>query len=294
MTFFAGHNGVVRLRRNTRKNTLSVNVAPNDVNTTLNRFSFDGAEDELLTGDFISISTTDSRGLEFLPLSFWSWIDNITEPQEKAGFYGNINAMGGIRVFNQFNDAVNNTRANETALNEFTGAPIPIKVEIEDTNFNTLGKVTGFTLNTEREAVEITSLNDKFRQQYSAGLISGSGSIDALFAYDTEGAEETSLLMIQLIQRVESGSSFEAALFLTTDEAYGSASNVWYQFEAVVTRAGVEVGSDGIISCAIDFLTTGEVRVQVGDTSDPFLKEDEGKILLNNYTVDALLTEVSD
>lgn len=293
MTVFAGHNGVVRLRRSTRNFQLSTLIGPDDINTSLNRFSFSGAEDEVLIGDFLTFATEDPRGLAFLPPSFWSWA-NTTVPLQKAGFYGNINPLGGIRAFRQFNDAVNNERANEVALSTFTGDPLPVSLSIEDTNFNTLGKVTGYTLNTEREAVETTTLSDKFKQQYSAGLISGSGSIDAVFGYDTIANQETPLLMLQLIQRVETGSSFEASLFLTTENAYGSDSDVWYQFEAVVTRAGVEVRSDGMVTCAIDFLTTGEVKLQVGIAPSYILQEDQGKINLSEYTVDALLKEVED
>lgn len=293
MTVFAGHNGVVRLRRSTRNFQLSTQIVPDDINTGLNRFSFAGAEDELLTGDFLSLSTEDPRGLLFLPPSFWSWT-NTTVPLQKAGFYGNINALGGIRAYRQFNDAVNNDREKEVALTAFTGDPLSLNLSIEDTNFNTLGKVTGYTLNTEREAVETTSLSDKFKQQFSAGLISGSGSIDAVFGYETITNQETPLLMLQLIQRIETGSSFEASLFLTTENAYGSDSDVWYQFEAVVTRAGVEVRSDGMVTCAIDFLTTGEVKLQVGIAPSYVLQENEFKINLNEFTVDALLKEVED
>jgi hypothetical protein len=293
MTVFAGHNGVVQLRRSTQRLSLATSVEPDDVNTTLNRFSFEGAENELLTGDFVTFSTDDSRGLAFLPPSFWSWT-NTTTPLGKAGFYVNVNQLGGLRAFRQFADAINNARAEELQLAEFSGSPLPVDVVVEDTNLNTLGKVTGYTLNTEREAVETTTLSDKFRQQYSAGLISGNGSIDVLFGYDTIGRDETPLLMLQLIQRIETGSSFEAALFLATEESYGSEFDVWYQFEAVVTRAGVEVRSDGIISCAIDFLTTGEIRLQVGKAPSYVLQENQGRINLTDFTVDALLKEIDD
>jgi hypothetical protein len=293
MTVFAGHNGVVQLRRSTQNFKLSAQISADDINTPLNRFSFNGAEDEVLTGDFLSFSTIDPRGLLFLPPSFWSWTDTIV-PLQKAGFYGNINPLGAIRGFRQFNDAVNNRRQNEISLVPFAGAPVSVDLSIEDTNFNTLGKVTGYTLNTEREAIETTALSDKFKQQYSAGLISGGGTIDAIFGYDTIINQETPLLMLQLIQRIETGSAFEASLFLTTENTYGSDLDVWYQFNAIVTRAGVEVRSDGLITCAIDFLTTGEVKLQVGVAPSYVLQESQFKINLNEYTVDALLKEVED
>jgi hypothetical protein len=293
MTVFAGHNGVVKLRRSTQNFQLAAEISPDDINTRLNRFSFAAAEDEVLTGDFLSFSTEDPRGLLFLPPLFWNWT-NTTVPLQKAGFYGNINPLGAIRAFRQFNDAVNNERENEVALVPFTGEPLGVNLAIEDVNFNTLGKVTGYTLNTEREAVETTTLSDKFKQQYSAGLISGNGTIDAVFGYETIANEETPLLMLQLIQRVETGSAFEASLFLTTESAYGSDLEVWYQFNGIVTRSGVEVRSDGLISCAIDFLTTGEVKLQVGVAPSYVLQENQSKINLSEYTISSLLKEVED
>jgi hypothetical protein len=70
MTFFVGHTGIVRLQRNA-SNSFPAVVSPEDVNTTLNRFSFENSEDNLITGDLIEISTTDARGIDFLPSSFW-------------------------------------------------------------------------------------------------------------------------------------------------------------------------------------------------------------------------------
>jgi hypothetical protein len=294
MTVFAGHNGVVQLRRNTQNAKLSTNLQPDDINIALNRFSFDGAEDELLTGDTVTISTEDTRGLLFLPTSFWSWTTTAV-PLNKATFFVNVNAVGGIRVFRGFNDAVNNVRANEVSLASFSGAPLLVSLSVTSTNFYTVGKVTGYTLNTEREAVETTVLSDKFKQQYSAGLISGNGSIDALFSCDAADLEETPLLMLQIIQRIETGSAFESSLYLTTKSAYGSSLDVWYQFKAVVTRSGVEVSADGIITCAIDFLTTGEVKLQVGSAPGSALQQEDGsKLNLGEYTLGALLQKVED
>lgn len=281
------------MRRSTQKIAIKTEINSNDINTILNRFSFEGAENDVLTGDYLTFTTEDPRGLAFLFPSFWSWTDT-TVPLQKASFYVNVNGMGGMRVYRQFNDAVNNNRDNESPLQLINGSPLEVEVLIEDTNFNTVGKIEGYTINTERDAVDVTSLNDKFRQQYSAGLISGNGSIDALFAYQTVINEETPLLMLQLIQRVETGSSFEASLFLVTKNAATSEFDVWYQFEAMVTRAGVEVRGDGIVSCAIDFVTTGEIKLQVGIAPSYVLQENQFKINLSEYTVDALLKEVED
>lgn len=300
MTFFAGHTGSVRLRRNTQAVSFASEITSDDVNTTLQRLGFDGSLENILTGDRITISTTDPRKLACFPASTWPAIVNgLPVPnsgtvQESIAAYVNVNLYGGLRFFRTFEDAVNNNRAAELPLVSFSGAPIPIDISIEDTDFNTAGSVTGFTFQTEREAVETTSLSDKFKQQYSAGLISGSGSIDALFNPYVQARQESSLLLLQLIQRVEIGSSFEAELFITDQNAYGSDLDVYYQFSAVITRAGVEVRSDAIISASIDFLATGEIKLLVGRSPGYVLQQNQGRILTKLYEVDALLKEVDD
>lgn len=300
MTFFAGHTGTVRLRRNTQAVSFASEIASDDINTTLQRMGFDGSLENILTGDRITISTTDPRKLICFPASTWpEIIDGLPVPnsgtvRESIAAYVNVNLYGGLRFFRTFEDAINNNRAVELPLVSFTGGPVPIDVSIEDTDFNTAGSITGFTFQTEREAVETTSLSDKFKQQYSAGLISGSGSIDALFNPYTQLRQESSLLLLQLIQRVEIGSSFEAELFITDQNAYGSDLDVYYQFGAVITRAGVEVRSDSIISASIDFLATGEIKLLVGVAPGYVLQQNQGRILTKLYDVDALLKEVDD
>lgn len=292
MTFFAGHTGTIRLRRNTQVTAFESVIEPDDVNTILNRVGFRGSMENMLTGDRVVITTTDSRDLAFLPASAWQ----VNARQDSAALYVNVNLAGGVRFFKEFEAALNNDRAKEILLTSFTGAPLPIEVSIEDTDFNTLGGVTGFTLQTERDAIETTTLSDKFKQQYSAGLISGSGSIDCLFR--TQGADsgrqELPLLMLQIIQRVEIGSSFETELFLTDQNVYGSNLDVYYSLQAVITRAGVEVKSDGIINCSIDFLSTGEMKLLAGVAPGYVLQENQNRILTQELGIDALLKEIDD
>lgn len=291
MTFFAGHTGMVRLRRNSQVVSFDSEITPDDVNTILNRLGFDGSLENLSTGDRITISTTDSRKLICFPAANWP---SVLQVQESIAAYVNVNLYGGLRFFRTFEGSINNDRDLELPLAAFTGAAIPIRVEIEDTDFNVAGSVTGFDFQTEREAIETTTLSDKFKQQYTAGLISGSGSLDALFNPTANGRQETSLLLLQLIQRVEIGSAFEAQLFITNENVYGSDLDVYYQFNAVVTRAGVEVRSDNIISASIDFLSTGEISLKVGVAPSDITLQDGGRILLNTFGTDALRLEVDD
>lgn len=291
MAVFVGHQGNVRLRRGTSNpyGLLTEQIIPDDVNTFLNRLSFDTAEDNLLTGDRIDITTEDPRGL--LCFSPSSWSSLVVENNISA--YVNVNAVGGLRFFDNFIDAVNNNRAAELTLTAFSGDALDVEVKVRDVSYNVLGNVTGYTLNTEREAMDSTALSDKFRRQYSAGLISGNGTIDCLFDYTTTGIKETPLLLLQLIHRIDIGSEFDLALYLTDKSLKPSLTNVFYEMTAMVTSAGVEVRDDGVVSCAVDFVTTGEIRLLIGEPSDYILKEDDDRIEIEQ-SLDYLLKELED
>lgn len=284
MTFFLGYNGSVRLRRDGQA-ALSSAISPDDVNTNLNRLGFEGSLENILTGDRLVITTEDARGLVCFATSAWS----SAQVEKSISAYVNVNAAGGLRFFASFSASVNNVRAQEYTLAAFAGAPLSITANIKDSSYNVLGSVTGYSVNTDREAIETTALSDRFRQQYSAGLISGSGSIDCIFSLETTGIAETPLLMLQLIQRVEIGSAFDCALYLT--ESAGT--DVFYELTALVTKSGVEVRNDAVITCTLDFVTTGEIRLLVGSPSGYVLQENDDRIVLDP-TLDYLLTETED
>lgn len=292
MTFFAGDAGFVRLRRTTQASSFTSVINPVDINVPLARLGFDGSLQNILTGDRVVITTTDNSPLSCFPAAAWPAGQGVVQNSITA--YVNVNLYGGLRFFYNFTDAVNNTRANEIDLVAIA-QDIPIEVTIEDTDFNLQGSVTGFTFQTERESVDITGLNDRFRQQYSAGIISGSGSIDALFNIDNIGTQEDSLLLIQLIQRLEIGSGFQAELFVMNKNEYGSNLDVFYQVDAVVTRAGVEVRGGSVISCSIDFVTTGDINLRVGNAPISLITQETTEpIYTSFFAVDELLQEIDD
>lgn len=290
MTYFLGHYGKILFRRKSSIGFAS-SVLPADINTSLNRFGIEGAVENLITGDEIEIRTTDARGLDFLPAATWPSGGGAT--QDSVVAFANVNAVGGIRLFSTFANAINNVRANEYAVENFAGAAIPVDVSIYGSVDRVLGDVTGFTFNTDREALDATVLSDRFKKMYSAGLISGGGSIDCLFNAGPSGVGENSLLMLQLINRATIGSEFSCALQLVEDEIYPGVKDIYYEFDAMITRSGIEVRADQVISCAIDFVTTGEIKILVGEPSGYILKEDSDRIRLQQ-NLDYLLTESED
>jgi len=213
---------------------------------------------------------------------------------KNARAYAHINQLGGIRLFDSFESAINNERADEYALAQFYGESLPVTIGVKDTRYNTLGSVTSFEINTDRAAMETTSLSDTFKQQYSAGLLSGNGSIECLFSYDTIPRQDTPLFLLQVINRINIGSAFKALLSISSvDRSPSFREEVYYEVEAVVTRAGVTVTSDALVACSIDFVTTGEFKLRVGIPTEFILKEDDDAIYLEQ-SLDYLLQEPSD
>jgi hypothetical protein len=291
VTYFVGRVGNVRLRRNS-ENVLTTIVKDADTVPVLNRIGIEGAIDNLLTGDKVTLSTDDPRGLVFLPVG--SWVDGEGVTQASFSAFINVNAAGGIRFFPTFQAAVNNIRAQEYTIQNFAGAPLPVQVLVRDLSPNVLGDVTSYEFNTDREALETTALSDKFKRMYSAGLISGSGKIDCIFNSQTSGVKETPLLALQLINRVDIGSEFDCLLSITNSDNDPSQLDIFYEFTAMVTRSGLQVSASELITCSIDFVTTGEIKLLVGRPSGYILKEDDDRIALNQNNLAFLLTEVED
>lgn len=291
MTFFLGNYGNVRLRRGTdlQLTELAASITVDDVNTSLNRVGIDESVSNLFTGDKVDIHTTDTRGLAFIPGTNWP-SGNV---EDTFSGYVNVNPAGGLRFFNTFTASVNNERSDEVALQAFTGDPIAVTVQVRDVSYNILGNVTSYEFNTSRDSIDVTALQDKFKRQYTSGLLSGSGRIECGFDYETTGINEPPFLMLQLIQRLDLGSAFDVALYLTDKEVDPDVESAFYQATAVVTNTGVSVEAQDYISCTVDFVTTGEIRLIIGKPSEYILKEDNDRIRIEqglNY----LLQEVTD
>ncbi len=293
MTFYLGNYGNIRLRRGTDPvlGSISSVIEIDDVSTVLNRVGFESGYENLLTGDRVDLTTADSRGLAFIPASNWS----VNQIQDTFSCFIHVNEVGGLRLYPTFEDAINNTRSNEIALQLFTGAALNIKATIRDIKFNLLGMVSQFEFNASRDAIEVTTLSDKYKKQYDAGLLSGSGRIECAFNYASTGIEEAPLLLLQIIQRLDIGSAFDLALYLTDKAVDPSLQNLFYLLTAVPTNTGISLRSGEIITCTIDFVTTGETRLIFGVPSDYLLKQDDDRIRTEDTaTIDFLLKEVTD
>jgi len=166
-----------------------------------------------------------------------------------------------------------------------------------------LGQVESYELNTNREAVDMTTLGNDFRSQYS-GLISGSGRVVCYWDYkDTVGGGEyeVSQYLAQLAIRSEIGSTIKMDLFLKAPgynpSGVADESNdvVWYEVYAVLTGSAIQFNSDGLVKMTADFITKGSVRLKVAtEVEYELLKEDLGSLVIDRAsgsTNDILLLE---
>jgi len=291
MAFYLGNYGNIRLRRGTEKflGSIEASIAPDDVSTTLERVGVSNSVDNIISGDRIDITTTDSRGLVFIAASNWS----NSAVQDTFSAFVNVNPAGGLRFYPTFESSINNVRSSEISLQAFAGDAIEVTIRVRDTVLNALGNVSSYEFNTSRESVDTTSLSDKHKQQYNAGLISGSGRIECFFDYTVKAPKEAPVVMLQTIQRLDFGCAFDIALYLTDEQIDPEVSTVFYQTTAVTTNTGISVETGGIVSCTIDFITTGEIRLIIGRPSDYILKEDDDRIKVEQ-DLGFLLQEVKD
>jgi hypothetical protein len=314
MAFYLGTHGNIRLRRGTEKDAGNFNatISPDDINTTLNRLGVDQSIDNLITGDRVVFTTTDNRRLDFIPDTRFGELEFLqTEASDqlitqsgdslfKNGLtaddftaYVNVNAVGGLRLYPAFADAINDERTTEIALDPFTDGPINVNLAVRDTRFDVLGNVTRYEFNTSRDAIDATALSDKYKQQFNAGLLSGSGRIECAFDYTTTASTEPPVVMLQTIQRLDAGCAFDLALYLTDKEVVPTVDNVFYLTTAVTTSTGISVEAGGLVNCTVDFVTTGQIRLVIGRPVDYILRENNGQTAAEP-TLDDLLQEITD
>lgn len=294
MTVYLGTYGQVELRRMSDDAEKSSVVNPGDVNTSRRRVSFDFDHGFLTTGDQLQITRTNAGTLDFVSTSGF-----LTGVKQSSGtWYINVDELGGVRLFNTFDKALEGLQSQAITLDSIA-SDIPISVKIVNSVPHILTQCTYFELNTNREVVDTTALGDEFRSQFS-GLISGSGNFRAYWDYLPTYAKSTTgeyaNYLLQLAIRTEVGAKFAAKLYLRVGDESGSKTTIddeiWYDIEGVITQAGVNFATDNAVEISADFVTTGPIRLLAKTTpSNKVLQEDTGEIRLEQNATQSLLQE---
>jgi hypothetical protein len=285
MGVILGHAGQIELRRNAAGRSYTSEVCPSDVNLDRNRFSFEFTPGMLLTGDQVEFKALDRGPLDFVEASGWyvpgTYPDGI--------WFVAVDQVGGITLYRTFDEAVSGEARGRVNLQR-PSRKIPIAVKVRNNIERIVGQVTDFTLNTSREAVDVTELGDEFRQQYSA-LISGSGQLNCFFDYErrmcddlsavVDGGIEMPIYLHQLLLRTELGSEFWAKFTLAgrapKPMGYGEDvdDEVYYEFNALVTNVAIAFEATQPVRTTVDFVTTGEIKLRTRMISNYILQEDD-------------------
>lgn len=295
MGIYLGNIGSVEIRRKSVEGAKQSLVNPSDVNASRNRFSFDFDEGFLITGDLVEIKTTDGTNLDFVAASGWA----ANAVQSSGNWYVHIDELGGIRLYNAFDDSLAGEAAGQVSLVALA-KDIPISVSIRDRDTRLLASITDYELNTNRETVDITTLSDQHRQQYST-LISGSGALTAHWDYVNAAASEPVNYLMQLVLRTEIGSTFGAKFYIKAPDTQSSGGSfaatqlndsLWWEFDALVTNSAVSFTPSDIVVSRIDFVTTGPIRLRASTRPVSYLlQESGGKLALEQDAASFLLLE---
>lgn len=291
MTVYFGNAGRIELTRSSGAQLIEAVVNESDVTPALNGFSFNDLNDSsaLVTGDLVEIKATDGRLLEWLAPAAWD--DNQQHRDIRA--YVSINQAGMLRLYREFEEAINEVVTARLPMVAFSGAPIQIVVSVENLVSRCIGQVTQFEFNSERNAVDVSQVGEEFRQVYSTA-ISGNGSLTAFFEYSAglceEAGTELPVYLHQLVVRQQLGAAFKAKLYvITRGSGKEQAHEIWYEFDAVITNCGLTVAPGEPMRSTINFLATGPINLRARFTSNYLTQENDDRILQERLQGDGAL-----
>lgn len=298
MGIYLGNVGNIELTRKSLEGAKESIVNPSDVNATRNRFSFDFEEGYLISGDLIEITATDGTNLDFVDAS--GWANSTVQPS--GNWYINVDELGGIKLYSNFADSLDGGVDGQISLNAIA-RDIPIRVIVRSRDIRLLACVTDYEINTSRESVDITTLSDEYRQQYSA-LISGNGRLTAQWDYANTTGDETVQYFMQLVLRTEIGSSFHGKFYIKSANTAAAAGSfaadqlndaLWWEFDAIVISSATSFAPGQIVVTTIDFITTGAIKLRARTQPQRYLlQENEDKIQLEQDATSFVLLEETD
>lgn len=312
MSVYLGEDGLVQIRRTVDESGFIALVKPSDVNTDRNRFSYDyvgflggGAggirdpekpdipdnRDEmqyvpLITGDRVRFQRVERQEVEQHGDTVITWV-NSTEDQElvekvypngttayDSDFvaYVNVDGLGGIRLYETFEDAINFKKNNAYELQNISEDHYFRVTAGQMDKFRGLARISSYEFTTNREQIDITSLGKNFRRYFSNGLISGQGRLECLWGVDVCGDSvdevecESVRYLAELILRLEEGAVFSGNFILNynNDNQRREQRFLFYECDkCVITSVGVTVTPGDVLRTTIDFVTSGPFQLRL-------------------------------
>lgn len=330
MSVYLGSDGFVQLKRTADSDGFIALVKPSDVNTTRNRFSYeyfgflgggigsnliDPSEPDvpdnrdemqyvpLITGDRVRFQRVvkDANGnwvnsTEDQQLVEKVYPDGTTSYDTDFTAYVNVDGVGGIRLYDSFEDAINFRKDNAFELQNITENHNFRVMTGQLDRFRGLAKVQSYEFTTSRDQIDITSLGKNFRRFYSNGLLSGQGTIQCQWpvryeckAGDLQSECEDVRYLAELILRLEEGSVFSGNFILNcnTDNRRRETRYLYYECDAcVITSVAATVEPSSVLRTTINFVTSGPFQLRYStlpaylllEDSDYILQEDESRL----------------
>ena len=296
MAIWLGQDGGIKIER-TATGPVYTYIRVSDVDAGINRFSLDKPVYHLfITGDRIEISRVDDQGqpvtdnLDFVAAD--AWPDNTQHPD--GSFYVNVDQVGGIRLYHTWSEALAGHESDAITLVP-PSSDYRLKLRVLQGDERCLARTQSWTLNTNREVADITSLGDGF-QKRMATMVSGSDDIDCFFDVIPDacngdvGTEELSHYLHRLALRLEIGSTFTGIFIVKHANARPLMSHdervkereLFYRCDCVISEVGIEVNTEDEIHSEISFVTTGQIDLLFDYPSNYLLQEtkpDEYKVL---------------
>lgn len=281
MTVYLGSDGFIELKRDSGELAAQGELNAADVNLERRRFSIDGAEGSIITGDQISIITKDKTELELVA----GHVNSKGKYFKDWRGYVHVDDIGGMRLYDDFDQSLKG-ELNSALVLVKPSKKKDIIIKTQNNKFRGLAEVKSYEFTTSRDQVDITTLGNEFRDQYERGLISGQGIIDCFwsFGYDcletcSDFESEFPIYLARLCLRLQQGSDFIGRFFLYRAPDSANDPSVWYEAECVITNVTVNVEPTQIISSSIQFVTTGSVRLHQGMPPTYLMQEDRNLLL---------------
>ena len=278
MTVYFGNDGMLELKR-ASATPIQATVGVGDVSVERRRFSFsEDIQGELISGDQVDIVLVPKGNLDFI----------VGHNSRDWRGYVFIDIMGGIRLYDDFNDSIAGEVNNALELKVPSTAQ-EIAIQTRSSRYSPLARLRSYEFTTERETVDTTTLTDEFRKRFEAGLISGQGRLDCLWDHANEMCDPTGcsgaelpIYLAQLCIRLVQGADFFGRFYIyspCTDDPRAGENSVWYEAECIVTNVSVTVPSGSAIESSIDFVTTGPFKLLIGEPPSYLLTEEPAKLL---------------
>ena len=278
MTVYLGDNGLVELKRDSAS-AIEATVGVGDVSPDRRRFSFsEDIQGQLITGDQVDIVLVPKGNLDFI----------VGHAERDWRGYVYVDIMGGLRLYDTFNDAIAGGVTNAVEL-KIPSTDQEILIKTRASGFSPLAQIKSYEFTTERETVDTTALTDEFRKRFEAGLISGQGRLDCFWDHVNEICDPTGcsgaelpLYLAQLCIRLVQGADFFGRFFVYApcgDDPRAASNSVWYEAECIVTNVTITVPATDIIESSIEFITTGPFKLLVGEPPSYLLTEEPARLL---------------